>query len=198
MAQFVHPSQPIRDKWPHDQKRHLTSVLVTGEAMHTIAKKDQMCYKVCIMEINDCTEFFIVKKNFKVEQRPTIPFKSEGPQEPAVPPIPAPNIDAERSSDCNDVTNIVGGLPCTTTREDINKLGRQGIEVDDDNEPAPKNVPAPQEAPRPDGSTWEKPTYCCLHASNFEDLAGKFWTHQWDFFMQNESRSTDIIMKYTK
>jgi hypothetical protein len=105
------------------------------------------------MEINDGTEFFIVKKNFKVEQRPTVLFESEGPQEPAVPPIPAPNIDAEWSSDHNVVTNIVGGILRTVMREEIDELRRQGIEVHDDNKPAPKNVPAPQEAPPPDGGT---------------------------------------------
>jgi hypothetical protein len=180
MAWFFHPSKPIRNRWPHDQKRHLTGVLVTGKAVHKISKKDQMCYKVRIMEINDGTEFFIVKKNFKVEQRPTIPFESEVPQEPPVPPIPAPNIDAERSSDRNVVTNIVSGLSGTAMREEIDELRRQVIEVDDDNEPAPENVQAPQEAPSPDGGTWEKPIYCCPHASNFEDLAGKFSTHRWD------------------
>jgi hypothetical protein len=61
MARFFHPSQPIRDKWPHNEKRYLTGVLVTGKAMQRIAKKDQKCYKVCIMEIDDDTEFFIIK-----------------------------------------------------------------------------------------------------------------------------------------
>jgi hypothetical protein len=178
MAWFFHPSKPIRNRWPHDQKRCLTGVLVTDKAVHKISKKDRMCYKVRIMEINDGTKFFIVKKNFKVEQSPTIPFESEGPQEPAVPPIPAPNIDAEWLLDRNAVTNIVSGLSCTATREEIDELRRQGIEVNDDNEPAPENVPAPQEAPPPDGGTWEKPIYCCGCAGNFKDLAGKFSTHR--------------------
>jgi hypothetical protein len=180
MARFFHPSKPIRNRCPHDQKCCLTGVLVTGKAVHKISKKDQMCYKVCIMEINDGTKFFIVKKNFKVEQRPTIPFESEGPQELAVPPISAPNIDAEWSLDRIVVTNIVSGLSRTVTREEINELQRQEIEVDDDNEPASKNVPAPQEALPPDRGTWEKPIYCFRCAGNFKDLAWKFSTHRWD------------------
>jgi hypothetical protein len=53
MARFFHPSQPIRDKWPHDEKRRLTGVLVTGEVTRRIARTDQLCYRVCITEIDD-------------------------------------------------------------------------------------------------------------------------------------------------
>ena len=55
MAWFFHPSQPIRDKWPHDEKRRLTGVFVTGEVMRHITQKDQLCYRVRITEINDGT-----------------------------------------------------------------------------------------------------------------------------------------------
>ena len=75
MAHFFHPSTPIRDKWPHDEKRHLTGVLVTGETTWRIGKKEQSCYVVRIMEIDDSTQFFIVKKNFKVEQAPVTPYR---------------------------------------------------------------------------------------------------------------------------
>ena len=36
MAWFFHPSQPISDKWPHNEKRRLTGVLVTGEVMRLV------------------------------------------------------------------------------------------------------------------------------------------------------------------
>mgnify|MGYP007027707777 FL=1 len=67
------------------------------------------------------------------------------------------------------------------TTEDIADLRHQGIEVDDDNEPAPENVPAQSEAaPLPSNGRWEKPTVCSRRANNFQNLAGKFTNHRWD------------------
>ncbi len=40
MACFFHPGEPIRDKWPQDNKRRLTGVLVTGEAVRRVYKRD--------------------------------------------------------------------------------------------------------------------------------------------------------------
>jgi len=139
MAWFFHPSQPIRDKWPHDEKRRLPGVFVTGETTRRIGKKDRKCYKVRINEIDDGTEFVVAKYNFKVEQAPATPFESEMPQPDAPPPIPTPNLDADCSSVRNAVTNIKGRMRLETS-EDITDLRHQGIAVDDDNEPAPENM----------------------------------------------------------
>jgi hypothetical protein len=55
MAWFFHPSQPIWDKWPHDEKGRLTGVLVTGKVTRRIAQTDQLCYRVHITKIDDGT-----------------------------------------------------------------------------------------------------------------------------------------------
>ena len=88
------------------------------------------------MEIDDSTQFFIVKKNFKVEQAPVTPFESKAPQPPTLPPIQAPAVnDAERSSARNIVSNIEGRSRAEMMKN-IANLRHQGIKVDDDNEPA--------------------------------------------------------------
>ena len=66
MACFFHPSQKIPDQWPNNDKRRLTGVIVTEEAKQPVNHKQQLGYLVCIQEINDGTEFYIVKRNFKV------------------------------------------------------------------------------------------------------------------------------------
>ena len=159
MARFFHPSQKIRDQWPNDDKRRLTDVLVTGEATRAVRHKQQLCYLVCIPEIDDGTEFYIVKRNLKIVQAPPTPFASEEPQAAAVPPVP--DNTRERQSSNNVTSNIEGGLSRAATREEIEELRRQGITVDDDNEPAPENAqpPVPQGPDAPPGN-WEKPTYC--------------------------------------
>ena len=77
MARFFHPSKHIRAKWPNDDKCHLTGVLVVGEGMRRVARKEQMCYLVRIDDIDEDIVFHIVKKNFKITEAPTEPFPSE-------------------------------------------------------------------------------------------------------------------------
>ena len=62
MAHFFHPSQKIRDKWPNDDKRRLTGVIVTGEATWhvNVNHKQQLCYLICLQEIDDLTEFYLI------------------------------------------------------------------------------------------------------------------------------------------
>jgi hypothetical protein len=90
MACFFHPSKPIRDKWPQDNKCHLTGVIITGEAKWRVARREQNCYLVRIPEINDDTQFYFVKKNFKIDQPPLSPFESKAHQQP-LPAVPLPS-----------------------------------------------------------------------------------------------------------
>ena len=180
IARFFHPSKKICDQWPNDDKRRLTDVLVTGKATRAVRHKQQLCYLARIPEIDDGTEFYIVKRNFKIVQAPPTPFTSEEPQAAAV--LPVPNNARERESS-NNVTSIIeGGLLHAATREEIEELRRQGITVDDDNEPAPENAqpPVPQ-GPAPPPGNWEKPTYCPRRSnSDFSDQEGRFINHRWD------------------
>ena len=65
-AQFFHPSDKIREKWPQDNKRQLENVLVIGKGMRIVNKRNQWCYLVRIPEIDDGSVFHIVKFNFMV------------------------------------------------------------------------------------------------------------------------------------
>ncbi len=115
MALFFHPGKLIRDKWPQDNKRRLTGVLVTGKAVQHVYKRDQDCYLVRITEIDDGREFYIVKRNFKVDQPPPSPFEREARQQPE--PTPAAN-NTERGSERNAVPNV-DGRSRNLTREEI-------------------------------------------------------------------------------
>ncbi len=65
-ARFFHPSDKIRGKWPQDNKLQLENVLVIGEGMRIVNKRNQWCYLVRIPEIDDGSVFHIVKFNFMV------------------------------------------------------------------------------------------------------------------------------------
>jgi hypothetical protein len=140
MARFFHPSKKIRAQWPHDEKRRLTGVLVIGEGVRRVNRKEQMCYIVRIPEIDDGSTFHIIKKIFKVDSAGPQPFESECGKRPQrnEPAAAADSGDsAERASQRNVVANVEG-------REmDLEDLARQGVAVDDDNVPAPENNTLP-------------------------------------------------------
>jgi hypothetical protein len=134
---------------------------------------------VRIPKIDDGSEFHIVKFNFSVTVAPTVPFTGEqncGPrgrcnQRPAA--AVATEVDPLRVAGRDVVPNIgEGGV-------DINDLRRQGIKVDDDNEPAPENAkPTAMNL----GNGWfEKPTVCPRRmATNINNAKGKFNLHRWE------------------
>jgi hypothetical protein len=156
MARFFHPSARIREKWPNDDKRHLTGVLVAGEGKRGVHKKEQMCYLVRINDFDDGTIFHIIKKNFRVDTAPAQPFPGEAPVQTCA-AAPGDAVNPDRSSTRNTTANIEGGLSRVATREEIEQLCQQGITVDNDNEPAPENVQAPVPAEASPPGTWEKP-----------------------------------------
>ena len=164
-ARFFHPSQPIREKQPNDGKRHLTGVLVTKEGMWHVNKKEQMCYLVCINDVDDGSVFHIVKKNLKIHTAPAQPFANEARMQVCT-TVPGEAVNPDCSSNQNVTTNIKGGLLRAAMREEIKQLVPENMQA-----------PVPGEAPPP--GTWEKPQYCCrcLNA-NFSNQAGKFVHHQ--------------------
>ena len=90
-------------------------------------------------------------------------------------------MNPDRIADRNVVPNIEGYSGSDSLRGDIEEQRRQGITVDDDNEPPPENVPAQGEAaPLPGNGRWEKPTVYSRRANNVQNRAGKFTNHRWD------------------
>ncbi len=76
-ARFFHPCDKIRAKWPNGNKRQLVNVLVIGKGQRFVKRKSQWCYIVRIPEIDDGSEFHIVKVNFTVNIAPKVPFPGE-------------------------------------------------------------------------------------------------------------------------
>jgi hypothetical protein len=177
MARIFHPSKKIRKKWPHDEKGCLSGVLAIGEGMRHVNRKEHLCYLVCIPEINDGSTFHIVKKKFKVEVAPQVVFESKV-AEPIN--VPAPAAPAAFRSDCASDQNVISNVEGTGM--DVKDLACQGIEVDDDNEPAPENNnnPTAADTTPPEGN-WEKPSICPHCASSLStNSPGKWKNLCWD------------------
>ena len=120
-----------------------------------------------------------MKFNFTVTVAPEVPFLGElnrGPHsrrnsQPAA--ATAQEVDPLRASDHDVVPNV------SELRDDeYDDLRRQGIEVDDNNEPAPKNT-GPT-AVLPGNGRFEKPTMCPRRMANINNAKGKFNSHRWE------------------
>jgi len=181
-ARFFHPSLKIREQWPNQhQQIRLSGVLVVGKGVHRVNRKDQLCYECRISEIDDNTIFHISCNNFKVETSPSTPFEDEiVPSTPAQPPSERLIAATRRSRDdavlrveASDVVpNVVGG----SRAEEIAEMRQQGIQVDDDNEPAPENAEL-LATPVVNVGEWVTPTICPRKADSSCTNSKGVWKH---------------------
>jgi hypothetical protein len=169
-ARFFHPGDRIQEKYPPDTCVRLTGVVITGEGMRLVARRQQMCYLVSVPDVDG--ECHIVKYNFRVDVSPAIPFESKIQQ-----PVPAPRCDVvadtDRTDNRNVVPNVFGG------DEEIQQLRAKGIKVDDDNQPLPDEAIA---APQPTTATYsyDKPTFCPRGVDQMPNSKGIWVNHRWD------------------
>ena len=174
LAKYFHPSAAIRAKWPNDyQKRRLENVIIVGKGLANINHRSQISYQCRIAEIDNNTVFNIVHSNFKVTAEGPTPFEDEVVQTVAGPPRAAvdPNANARSST-----TNVAANVELT---EDIAALRRQGITVDDDNEPAPENA-VPQPAASGQVGEWVTLTTCPRRGDpNVQDREGQWINFRW-------------------
>ena len=112
---------------------------MTGKELFRISQKDQVAYKCRIPEIDDGIEFHICAKNFQVYQDPAQPFEDESVATAcAHPRAPEPDNNQEaRGSNENTGNNIGQGA----NQEDIAELGRQSVEVENE-DCLPENLPS--------------------------------------------------------
>ena len=161
-ARFFHPSKKICDQCPNEHgKLWLTGVLITGKVIHRVNRKQPSCYECRIPQIDNGTVFHICCSNFKVEKEGATPFSCETvPTGPVVNNAsPSDLEEAERVEELRtaevDVASNIG-----PAAQDIAELHQQGIEVDDDNNPAPENTRPSNPAAANGGGEWVNPTTC--------------------------------------
>ena len=179
-ARFFHPSQNIRDKWPNQHPIiRLSGVLLVGKSVHRVQRKDQLCYECRIAEIDDSTIFHIVCNNFKVEVAASIPFEDEAVVTTSVTLPTAQDGERERVAALrtagDDVLSNIRGAAA----QEVAELRQQGIEVDDDNEPAPENAQPSAPATATVGQ-WVTPTICPRRADpNCTNNRGSWKNKSW-------------------
>ncbi len=106
-----------------------------------------MCYLVQIPKIDNSTIFHIVKKNFKVLSALAIPFKSKVPTVHEDPPVlvPCEALNPDCIADWDVMANIKGYSSYhNELRGNVHEQRRQGITINNDNDPLPENSTSTQ------------------------------------------------------
>ncbi|KAL7473681.1 hypothetical protein ACHAXS_014180 [Conticribra weissflogii] len=157
MAKYFHPIEPIHEKYPENfQTRRLENVTIIGDGTEVVCRQEQRCYYCTVPGIDNVLH--IVAKHFKVEQPPVINFEEERPPADILPagsavaPSLSDEVEESRRS-LQDVERTVSSRHASA--EDVAELRSRGIEVYDDDEPAPENSRAQSSA-----GEWFAPTIC--------------------------------------
>jgi hypothetical protein len=151
----------------------VTGAVVTGEGQRKVRHEMKLCYLVSIPDVDG--ECYIVKKNFRVDVSPEVPFESEDAR--PVARAPRPDLEGvDRAALNNIVSNVRVGPGLDET---IAKLRAEGVEADDDNEPLEEGAADPP-APPDVQHTFSVPTHCPRRTLNLTDDRGKWAHHRWD------------------
>ena len=149
-SKFLHPGKLISDKYPNRPANHeLKGLIVVEEGTKMIRKKDT---DVILMRHEDFENQFIycIKKWLKIETEgaQSMLFEESTPVAEVIPEkrVEGPTVDDDL------IANEI--LKCGNQSDDIAFVRAQGLNVDDDNEPAPENIPVVGESTALVGQTW--------------------------------------------
>lgn len=135
LLKYAHPILTIKDKYPNPvNAQRLQKCLLIRQEEKTVNRKMQQCYVFRHDEFPD-KELHCVARWCKISK--------EGPEEKFFsPPQDKQASETVAEATNEDVSEVTGRLFGTrAVAEDIANIRRQGLDVDDDNEPAPENIP---------------------------------------------------------
>ena len=171
---YLHPAKTIADKYSNaTAQSRVENLVCIKKETRVVKRKEQVCVIFCHDDFDDGTEIYCVKRWARVEE--------EGAEEhffdQLTPPEDANNIQAPEQ--VVEGLEIDPDIAAATCNEDIQMVLAQGLMVDDDNQPAPKNIPqaaAPQNIGDKewgwDGTCKRKMTGAVNHAAKIPNLTG--------------------------
>ena len=135
LMKYLHPAKYISEKFPNYTKRdRLQNCIAFRQEIKTVNKKNQLVI-LLRHEDHDGQEVYAVKRWVKVvtEGAPEHIFVEEDEEEQ---PDVAVNENGGEIERIDDIVFNAGGHA-----EDIALVRAMGLDVDDDNDPAPENIP---------------------------------------------------------
>ena len=138
-SKILPPQPKIREKWLNNHRtKRVFEVLLVVKGTRRVNCKDKLCYQCRIPKIDNGTVFHIYCANFKIEGAPSSTFEDEIIVRTVVadPQYPERERTTALRESVADVAPNVNGRPS----QEISELHHQGIEVNDENEPARENA----------------------------------------------------------
>ena len=136
LIKYIHPSQYIRDKYPNPMNgQRLQNCLLIRKEEKQVNRKKQECFVFRHDEFPD-KELHCVQRWVKIvkEGGEDQLFESENG---------TTQVEGEEANATPSFELPPAIYHATGVAEDIAMVRAQGLDVDDDNEPAPENVPSP-------------------------------------------------------
>ena len=150
MSKFVHPSKSIRHKYTKRLKNHKLQGVILVEFDAKVVRWGANAILVFVF-----THFYFPNKQFHAAKR-YINVTKEGEEdslfvlvESVIPTVSAVSINPltfdqtnrADGAEANNAPILLSGRTSNISSEDMVELRRQGIAMDDDNNPAPENFP---------------------------------------------------------
>ena len=150
MSKFVHPSKSIRHKYPNRPKNHKLQGVILVEVDAKVVRRGSNAILVFVLTHFDFPDkkFYAAKRYIHLTQEgeedslflleeAVIPTVSAG----AIGPLTVDQTNRSDGAESNDAPILLSGRTSNLRSEDMVELLRQGIAINDDNDPAPENVP---------------------------------------------------------
>ena len=159
----MHPSEHIRNKFPNTVAgHHLEGCIVVWQEVKHVTKRDQLCVVVWHNDFkadDEHIKLHAVKRYFRVTEEGD-PGMSVGGEKDAA-PIPLPEAVDDAINGTSEEANTIKAL-------------RGVVDIDDDNEPAPKNVRATADnSNRLLSTEWGHDGFCFRRSQNFGSTQAK-------------------------
>jgi hypothetical protein len=174
-ARYIHPSGPIRQRWPNTWKQHqCMGAVICGKGMRNVSRRNQLCYEIRLTDFEEDVMFHIVCCNFKVLTEGPEPFDDER----TIPQVAPAPILAQIGEGEAAASNVDDGVVLQLGNLEIGELTADGIQVDDEG-PAPENA-IEQEPIAGEVGDWEAPLICVRrNNSAIKDTVGRWADKSW-------------------
>ena len=150
MSKFVHPSKSIRHNYPNRPKNHKLQGVILVEVDANILRQgaNAILVFVFIHLVFSDKQFYAAKRYIHVTQEgeedslfvlaeAIIPTVSAG----SIVPLTFDQTNRDDGAEAKDAPILLSGRTSNLRSEDMVELCRQGTSINNDNDPAPKNVP---------------------------------------------------------
>ena len=143
LARFIHPSAPIREKYPNTlRKERLTNLFITGRQVRLIRRRNK-AIEAYLLRHNDLdhVDFYAASQNVTI----IAGVPSESIFEAPIRGNDGNNAAAEREREDNSEERQLLPLSVSArrnmTRDDFSELRNSAFSVNDNNEPIPEKIP---------------------------------------------------------